>query len=112
MKITQRKKEIAELFFEKKFKNCDMCIREKFHTQSNGFYLNEKHYYFCDTLILYQWERPDGFKVAFCNQFLRELEIWLPFRGKKQFFRDWLFDKKFPEFEHKELLRKKFFFYK
>ena len=112
MTKTQIKKKITESFLGVKFKNCEIIIKKKFHSQSNGFYLNETHYYLCDTLILYQWERPDGFKVAFCNQFLRELETWLPFRGKKQFFRDWLFEKKFSEFEHKESLKKKFFFYK
>lgn len=111
MTISDRKRKLVENFLELKFKNCEISIKENKHSQSNGFFLNETRYYLCDTLILYRWERPDGFKVAFCNLFLREIEIWFPFRGKKQFFRDWLFQKKFPEFEYKNLLDKKFFFY-
>ena len=89
MNITQRKKKIVESYLELKFKRCSISIKEKEYNQTNGFFLREKKYYLCTTMVLYQWQRPDSFKVAFDYEFLRELEKWVPVRGKKQIFRDW-----------------------
>jgi hypothetical protein len=99
------------LFLNEKFQGCFCVIKTTEHNQSNGFFLKEKRYFLCDTQILYQWERPDCFKVAFDNKFLKELEKWVPVRGKKQIFRNWLFNSKFPDFEFKKQLEKKFYFY-
>jgi len=109
--ITNRKRKIVESFLDRKFKNCTIKIIEKEFNLPDGFFLKEKHYFLCATQILYQWERPDSFKVAFDYDFFRELEKFVPLRGKKQFFRDWLFREKFPNFEFKHLLEKKFFYY-
>jgi hypothetical protein len=111
MNITQRKKKIVESYLDLKFKKCSITIEENIHNQSNGFYLKERHYYLCDIQVLYYYERPDSFKVAFDFDFFRELEKWVPLRGKKQIFRDWLFCDKFPDFEYKNLLMKKFSYY-
>ena len=112
MTITESKKKVVEQFLKVKFKDCKITIEHREHNQSNGFFLKEKRYFLCKTQVLYQWERPDSFKVAFDYEFFRELEKWVPVRGKKQYFRDWLFNIKFPEFEYKHLLQKKFSYYK
>jgi hypothetical protein len=112
MTKTEKNKRVVESFLNEKFKGCSVVIENKEYNQSNGFYLKEKHYHLCGTQILYQWERPDGFKIAFDYEFFRELEKWVPVRGKRQIFRDWLFNEKFPEFEYKNLLDKKFSYYK
>ena len=112
MTITESKKKIVEQFLNVKFKGSIITVESKEHHQSNGFYLLEKHYYLGKTQVLYQLERPDSFKVAFDYEFFRELEKWVPVRGKKQIFRNWLFNVKFPEFEYKNLLEKKFSYYR
>ncbi len=104
-------KKVVERFLNEKFQGCSVEVKSNDHLQSNGFFLKEKKYYLCGTQVLYQWERPDSFKVAFDNQFLRELEKWVPVRGKKQFFREWLFTHKFPDFEFKNQLKKNFSYY-
>ena len=111
MNKTQTNKKIVEAYLNEKFLECFIEIKSNEHFQPNGFFLKEKHYYLCDTKILYQWERPDSFKVAFDNEFLRELERWVPLKGKKQIFRNWLFTEKFPEFEFKDKLQNKFSYY-
>jgi hypothetical protein len=111
MTKTEKNKRVVESFLNEKFKGCSVVIENKEYNHSNGFYLKEKHYYLCKTQILYQWERPDGFKIAFDYEFLRELEKWVPVKGKKQIFRNWLFNEKFSEFEYKNFLDKKFSYY-
>lgn len=112
MNRSQRHKKVVRSFLDHKFKGCSITVECKEHNQPPNFFLKEKHFYLCDTQVLYQYERPDSFKVAFDNEFFRELEKWFPLRGKKQIFRDWLFENKFPDFEYKNLLLKKFSYYR
>lgn len=111
MNKSEKNKRVVESYLNEKFQGCSILIKQNEHFQSNGFFLKEKHYYLCDTKILYQWERPDSFKVSFDTEFLRELERWIPLRGKKQIFRDWLFNQKFTDFEFKDKLQNKFSYY-
>ena len=102
---------LIEKFCESKFEKLEIVCEEHRYEQSSGFFLNQKSYFLGDTLILYEWERPDGFKVAFNYEFFREVQKFIPVRGYKQHIREWIFKKKFPTFEHKDKLQKKFSFY-
>ena len=111
MTKTQRNKKIVDEFLNTKFKGCELFIKETKYDQStgydrsDGFFLHVKQYYLCDTEIIYQHTNPTEFKICFSNPFLKELSRWVPLKGKKQIFRDWVFSNHLPDFEHKDQIR-------
>lgn len=111
MNKTQRNYRIIEKFCETKFKNAKITCELFEHKQSSGFYFNQKKYFLDNTLIFYQIERPDGFKIAFDSDLLREVHKYVPVRGYKQHLRKWLFKNMFADFPHKDKLLKKFSYY-
>lgn len=111
MNKTERYYRLIEKFCETKFKGQDVRCEIFNHSQSNGFYMNQKKYFIGDTLILYEIERPTDYKIAFDYSFFREVKSYIPVRGYRQFVRRWLFENKFKDFIHKDKLSKKFSYY-
>lgn len=111
MTKTERYYRLVEKFCESKFSNEDVRCELYNHSQSTGFYLNQKTYLIGDTRIFYEIERPNDYKVAFDSSLFKEVKKFIPVRGYKQFLRRWLFENKFKDFKHKDKLSEKFFYY-
>lgn len=103
---------LIERFCELKFSKYEVRCEHYNHSQSSGFFLNQKTYFIGNTRILYEIERPNDFKVAFDYELFREVKKYVPVRGYKQFVRRWLFENKFNDYIHKEKLIEKFSYYR
>lgn len=105
MTKSEKNRIAVENFCNVYFKNCKIHTVEKQHKVPPDFYLNVKKYFLGETEIIYQHERPDEFKIIFDRQFLKKLSWYVPVKGKKQYFRDWLYKTHLPNFEYKNIIK-------